>query len=57
MTYFLFADNQKFLIAADNIAEVEKALEKAENVSLDCRASNIVMYDIMKTESILFFQA
>ena len=55
MTYFLFADNQKFLIAADNIAEVKKALEKAENISLDCGANNIVTYDIMKTESILFF--
>ena len=50
-------DDLRFLTAGSSVLEMKKALEKARNTTLDLGTYNVVIYDISKTEAILFFKA
>lgn len=57
ITYLSFKDDLRFLTAGSSVIEIKKVLEKAEKITLDWGTYNAVIYNISKTETILFFKA
>lgn len=54
--HIFFIDSFYFFIVKNSIFEIKKILEKITKIALNWKISNIIIYNISKTNNILFFK-